>query len=418
MRNKLKILMLPAYFFPEQTASSHLNKDRYKAFAKVGFEMELYVPTPTRGIDDDTRNKYKKINHENAFDGQMEIFRFSMYREGKNPVLRGLRYSLCFIKQLYYGLKAQNINVIYLVSTPPIQGILGGVLKKLKKIPFVYNLQDIFPDSLVGSGLAKHGGILWKIGRIIENYTYRNADKIIVISEDFKKNIMAKGVPEERIEVVYNWVNDKNVVPIKKEINPLFDEFGISRNHFNVIYAGNFGNAQNIDVTIGAAELLRNETDIKFLLFGTGGLVEHYRHIVKTKNLDNVKFFPLQSVERVSYVYGLGDIGIVACKKGLGKGAFPSKTWSIMASGIPVIANYDTDTDLEKLITQNKLGVFTEAGNAIQMADQILELSKNRRLCKELGANARHYIENNISVDIATGKYINVIREVVKNSQI
>ena len=89
-----------------------------------------------------------------------------------------------------------------------------------------------------------------------------------------------------------------------------------------------------------------------------------------------------------------------------------------MASGIPVIANYDTDTDLEKLITQNKLGVFTEAGNAIQMADQILELSKNRKLCKELGANARHYIENNISVDIATGKYINVIREVVKNSQI
>ena len=71
---------------------------------------------------------------------------------------------------------------------------MGGLLKKIKKVPFVYNLQDIFPDSLAGTGLAKKGGLLWKIGRVIENFTYRNADKIIVISEDFKRNIMAKGI--------------------------------------------------------------------------------------------------------------------------------------------------------------------------------------------------------------------------------
>lgn len=405
--------MLPAYFYPEQTASSHLNKDRYSAFLQAGFQLEIHTPSPTRNVSDEIRNKYRRLKSETKHDGQMTVHRFSMCREGKNPVFRALRYFMCFIKQLYYGIKAKNIDVIYLVSTPPIQGILGGILKKVKKVPFVYNLQDIFPDSLVGTGLAKRNGILWKIGRIIENFTYRNADRIIVISDDFKKNIMIKGVPEEKITVIYNWVNEAAVVPIAKKENFLYEEFGISRDKFNVVYAGNFGNAQNIDVIISTAEILKNKSDIQFLLFGTGGLVDHYKHIVLGKKLDNVKFFPLQPMERVSYVYGLGDIGIVSCKKGLGKGAFPSKTWSIMAAGTPVIANYDAYTDLEHLIKQNRLGVFTESGNSEQMANSILELYVNRNLCVEFGKNARHYIERNVSRKVATDKYVQVLQSVV-----
>ena len=91
----------------------------------------------------------------------------------------------------------------------------------------MYNLQDIFPDSLAGTGLAKKGGLLWKIGRVIENFTYRNADKIIVISEDFKRNIMAKGVPEEKIVVVYNWVDEEAVKHVPREENKLFDAYGL-----------------------------------------------------------------------------------------------------------------------------------------------------------------------------------------------
>lgn len=89
------------------------------------------------------------------------------------------------------------------------------MVKMFTQQPIVYNLQDIFPDSLVGTGLAKKGGLLWKIGRVIEDFTYKHADKIIVISEDFKKNIMAKGVPEDKIVVVYNWVDQNAVVNVR-----------------------------------------------------------------------------------------------------------------------------------------------------------------------------------------------------------
>ena len=411
----MKILLLPPYFFPEKMASSHLDHDRYETFASHGVLMDLFTPMPTRGVSDKVRLTYKKRKEEFAYDNMMRVYRFSMYREGRNPFLRALRYVFCFCKQFYFGWKSKDIDVICLVSTPPIQGMLGAFLKKIKHVPFVYNLQDIFPDSLIGSGLAKKNGVLWKVGRCIEDFTYRHADKIIVISEDFKENLLAKGVPSDKITIVYNWVDENRVVPIEEENNSLYEELNISRNKFTIVYAGNFGNAQNIDVIIQTAELLKNENDIQFLMFGTGGLVDFYKNIVDEKKLSNVYFYPLQPADKVSNVYSLGNLGIVTCKKGLGRGAFPSKTWSIMATGTPVIANYDKDTDLERLVVKNGLGVFSEAGDYHAMAKQILRMYNNKSLCAEYGLNARKYIETNVSKEIATNNYLKVIKSVVSD---
>ena len=221
----MRILYLPAYFKPETAASGYLGENRNQAFADAGFDIIAYVPTPCRGISKEERDKYctKQYRTEVLYEGKMIVHRFSLYAEGKNPILRALRYVFCWIKQFNRGLFTKNIDCIYLASTPPIQGMLGAFLKKFKRVPFIYNLQDIFPDSLAGTGLARKGGFLWKVGRVIENFTYRNADKIIVISEDFKKNIMAKGVPEEKIEVIYNWVDQNAVVDIPRQENKLFD---------------------------------------------------------------------------------------------------------------------------------------------------------------------------------------------------
>ena len=218
----MKILFLASYFFPEKAASSYLSDNRNQAFADAGFEMEVYAPIPTRGISKEVREEYKKKRTEQRFEGEMQVFRFSLMREGKSPAGRAFRYFLCSAKHFYYALRAKNVDVMFISSTPPIQGAMAALVKKVTGVPVVYNLQDIFPDSLVGTGLARKGGLLWRIGRRIEDFTYRNADKIIVISEDFKRNIMAKGVPEEKIEVIYNWVDETAVVSVEKEKNPLF----------------------------------------------------------------------------------------------------------------------------------------------------------------------------------------------------
>ena len=409
----MKILILPGYFEPEQMSSSHLNHDRFQAFADSDINMLVCTPMPTRGISQEIRNEYKKRKHEFLYDGKLEVYRFSMYREGRNPILRAFRYFLCIFRQFVFGLTAKDIDLMYISSTPPIQGIMGGLLKKIKGFKYVYILQDIFPDSLVGTGLAKKGGLVWKIGRMIENFTYRNADKIIVISEDFKRNIMAKGVPEEKIVVVYNWVDEKKVVPIEKVNNPLFNELDLDPNKFNIVYAGNLSNAQNVDIILNSAESLINEKNIQFVIFGKGVLEEEIKNKIKNKDLTNVKMLPLQPYERVSLVYSLGDVCVVSCKKGLGGAAMPSKTWSIMSCGRAVLANFDKG-ELKEIVENNKCGLFTEAGNQTAFNEAILYLYNHPQECEDYGKNARQFILNNLTKEVGTQKYVDVIKSFEK----
>lgn len=414
----MRILSLTAYFPPEAYSSSYLGTDRNAAFTKAGHEVVIYTPTPTRGISDEVRQEYKKRRHETMYDGKMVVHRFSLMGERKNPILRAMRYTISCIKQLYFGIfgkDARKCDVMFISSTPPIQGAMAALIKKLRGIPYIYNLQDIFPDSLVGTGMTHKGSILWKIGRIIENFTYRNAEKIIVISEDFKQNLLEKGVPESKIEVIYNWVDEKAVVPIKKEDNTLYEELGISRDKFNIVYAGNFGHAQNIEVILKAAEKLQSHTDIRFLLFGTGGLKEEFMEVAHKMKLGNVDFYPLQPYDKVSNVYSLADVGIVSCKKGIGKGAMPSKTWSILSAATAVVANYDKGTDIEKILTDNKIGLFSDADDVDAFAEAIMTLYNDRSLCEDMGRRGRQFIENNLTKEIGTSKIIRLVEQIKAN---
>lgn len=411
----MKVLLLSSYFYPEKMASSYLQKNRGEAFAAAGFEMEVYAPCPTRGISGEERERYKRrLKWEVLYGGKMRVYRFSLWREGKNPVLRAFRYVVACAKHFYYGCKAKGADVLFVASTPPIQGAMAALVKKVTGVPVVYNLQDIFPDSLVGTGLAKKGGLLWRIGRRIEDFTYRNADKIIVISEDFKRNIMAKGVPEDKIEVIYNWVDETAVVPVAKDENPLFEELGVNRELFHVVYAGNLGHAQNVRVLLDCADLLKGERDIEFLIFGTGGLKEEYEAYAKEKGLDNVRFFPLQPTEKVSQVYSMADVALVSCKKGLGGSAMPSKTWSILSAGTPVLCSFDRGGDLQRIVEENHLGLFAEAGDERALADNVMKFFRDRDMCREYGRNGRKYIEANLTKEAGTSKYVSVLRQFEK----
>ena len=412
----MKILMLPTYFNPEQAASNYLSDNRDEAFAAAGFYMVNYVPTPCRGISSETRKKYsqKEFRKQTILNGHYHINRFPLYSEGKNPIMRAIRYSLCSLIQLFKAIRTKDIDCIFLVSTPPIQGVLGGVLKKIKKVPFVYNLQDIFPDSLAGTGLAKKDGLLWKMGRVLENFTYRNADKIIVISEDFKKNIMEKGVPEEKIVVVYNWVDQNAVVDIPREKNKLFDKYGLDRSKFYIEYSGNIGLTQNMDMLLEVmAELQVSHPDINLVLVGEGAYKAQVEKIVDEKQLKNVHLLPFQPYEDISYVFSLGDAGLVISKPGVGANSVPSKTWSIMSASRPVLANFD-ENELKDIVAKNKCGIFTKAGDKEAFKESILKLYSDKELCKEYGKNGRQFVMDNLTKEVGAGKYVEVLKSVVK----
>ena len=407
----MKILKLSSYCYPELVSSSHLTRDLNEAYEKEGIICETYAPTPTRGIDNETRKKYKKIKYEELNNGHIQIHRFSMFREPKNSLLRAFRYTLCIIINFFNGLKAKDIDIYYASSTPPINGLIMSLLKKFKKFKIVYNLQDIFPDSLVNTGMTKKGSLIWKIGAWVERVTYKAADKIIVISNSMKQNILDKGVPEEKIEVISNWIDADSVKPVSKEDNKLFEEFNIPKDKFIVVYAGNMGAAQGTEVILDTAEKLKDNTDIQFVIFGGGSGFENAKKAVEEKNLTNVIINGLLPQDRVPEVYSLGDIALITCKKGSGTSAMPSKTWSIMACDTPIIASFDTDSELGVILKEANAGIAVEPGDVQALSKEIIANYSNHEIKYHGG---RKYVLENASKDICTKKHINVNKSLIK----
>lgn len=429
----MRILFLTAYSYPEQTPSSYLGKNRNDAFYAQGWESVTYTPTPSRGITNEVRREYCTTKKNEVLNnGKAIVHRFDLYKEGKNSILRAIRYFILCAKLFNRGAfkkEARNSDVMFVSSTPPIIGATAGLVRMFNKISFIYCLQDIFPDSLVGTGLAKKNGVLWRIGRVIENFTYRNADKIIVISQDFKRNIMAKGVPEEKIEVIYNWVDQNAVIDIPREQNKLFDKYGLDRSNFYITYNGNIGLTQNMEMlTEVARELEATVPDIHFVLVGNGAyretLVSKLREMCEEQHkkapdgteaitFGNITLLPFQPYEDIAHVFSLGDVSLVISKPGVGENSVPSKTWSIMSASRPVLANFD-ENELKEIVTEHSCGIFTKAGDAKAFKEAIMTLYNDHELCKEFGRNGRRFVMENLTREVGTQKYVEVIKSVVK----
>lgn len=415
----MKILRFPSYYTPEVVSSSHLGRDLEEAYVKAGFEIEIYAPTPTRGVSEEVYKKYKKIPYEEYRDGKVKVHRFPMRREKKNSISRALRYSSVLKKQKKFGFRAEGVDIVLGSSTPPTLGLTCAKVAKTlskkygRKVPFVYTLQDVFPDSLATTGLAKPGSFLYKMGTKIANKIYESADLIITISEDIKKNIMAKGVPEEKIRVIYNWIDTSAVKPVPKEENKLFDELGLSHDTFKIVYAGNLGMAQGVDVLLDAAELMSDESDVEFIIFGRGAREGEIK--ARAEKLSNVRVLPLMPEDRIPEVYSLGDACAVTCRRGTGAAGVPSKTWSIMACGTPLLVAFDKESELADIINRSGAGLVSEPEDASELVENIKKLKDSHETASSMCVAARKYAEEFASREIATAKYVEIIKSFVKD---
>lgn len=407
----MKVLFLYSYFKPEHTSGAHLAEDLRQGLASKGHIMEVYAPFPSRGVSEEERKIYKKKKNESDLNGAVKIHRFWLFREGKNSLLRAIRYSILEMQLLFWGMISKDVNILPLGSTPPINGIVGIILKKIKGIPYVYNVQDIFPDSLVNTGMTHEGAFLWRIGEWVSKITYKNAAHIVVISENMRKKLEKKGVPSEKISVIYNWIDTDKVHPINRIDNPLFDELGINRESFIVTYAGNLGNSQNVGILVECAEKLKYENGIQFIVFGDGSEKESLVADIADRELTNIKVFPMMPIDRVSEVYSMGDASMVISKKGVGGSAFPSKAASIMATGTPIIASFDINSDLCRMIKKENVGLCADAEDVQATVEAIRELYSNRELCMIYGEKGRKIANTRFSKVEGVKKRIEILEK-------
>ena len=412
----MKVLYFDQYFPPEKASGSHLVQDLLDGMAKSGWEVNVFVPVPTRGVSDEVRECYKKNRIESTRGDRVIIHRMSLCREGKNPIQRAFRYMVFSIKCFCKALD-ENYDVVFTGSGPPTQGFVIGLASRIKRKPFIYNLQDIFPDSLVTTGLAAEQSIPWKIGRCIEDSSYRNATRIITISERMRANILAKGADASKISVVMNWEDVDAVTQIPKENNPLFEELGIDSNIFTVLYAGNLGGSQGMESFLELAED-SSDLPIQFVIVGEGSEEEHLRSLASSMGLNNLLFRPLQPVSRVAEVYSMADIAYISCAPGVGKAGFPSKAWSIFATGKPVLASFDVDSDLGDAINDSHLGAISDPSDRLSRNKNLRSLFTDSQRRAEAGVNARRFAELKGSRDKAVSSYLEVIESTVSSGDI
>ena len=402
----MKILAYSAYYSPEIAASMYLTEDIYRGIINAGHTLDVYVPMPTRCVSKETRQKYKKKRVEKKYKDRLTIHRITLYCEGKDLVLRIIRYFFLNMAFIWKGLRTEA-DVIFVQSTPPTQGMMAGILGMIKHIPVIYNLQDIFPESLVNARMTKKGSILWKIGRMVEDFSYRHAEKIIVISEDFRRNIMAKGVPEEKIVVVPNWADVSSIYPVAREDNVLIKRYHLPPEKFYITYCGNVGHTQNIDLLLETAKELRTELkNLSFVIIGDGADRERIQKRVLDERIDNVILLPFQPYEDIAYVFSLGDVGLIISKPGAGNNSVPSKTWNIMAAGKPVLASFDLDSELCRLIDAVGCGICADDFTVDALCSAIKKLIDKEQMLAEMGKKGFDYLSQNMDRDKAVAQYI------------
>ena len=260
---------------------------------------------------------------------------------------------------------------IFIAYHPPPSVIIPIIIKNFfSKTKFIYWINDMWPETLE---VLKLSPLISKTLHKIHAYIYSKAMRIVVLSEGFKQNLKTKGVSEDKIEVIHNWIN-LNEFKIQKSNNDIYSKYNIKKNNFHIVYAGSQGKMQQLEVLIRAFKNLESYPNIKFLLLGTGTEHENLKKIIKLEKL-NHKVFMLGRVPTLDlpYLYNIADAMIIHLKSlEINNSTIPHKIYGYMAAKKPIIGAIKGDAANE--IKRSNSGYTCDPGSPKKVSDIILKM--------------------------------------------
>jgi colanic acid biosynthesis glycosyl transferase WcaI len=270
--------------------------------------------------------------------GAVRVLRLPLYPDHSRSAARRILNYLSFAASasLLGPVLCGPADVMWVYHPPLTVGLPALVIGLLRRIPFVYEVQDMWPETLAATAMLaspRVAGVVGAVARML----YRRAAAITVISPGFKRNLIAKGVPADKIHVIPNWADEEIYHPLPRD-EALAAAHGMA-GRFNVIYGGNLGAAQAIENVLAAAELLRDQPHIQIVLIGDGMNATKLRQQAAVQGLDNVRFIGQQPAERMPHFFALADALLVHLKRDpLFEITIPSKTLAYLACGRSIIA--------------------------------------------------------------------------------
>ncbi len=252
------------------------------------------------------------------------------------------------------GLRGGKVDGVLAMSPPLTLGLTGWAMHLARRGPLVFNIQDVFPDVAVELGAITNERVI-SLAKWLERFSYERADAVTVLSQDLRDNLTAKVGPAHRhkIRVIPNFVDTVAITPSDR-MTAYRQELGIG-DETVVLYAGNVGLSQSLELVAHAARELRHDPSVVFVINGGGSGLEPIK--AQTAGLPNVRFAPYQPRERLAEVLASGDIHLVPLKKGLARSSVPSKTYSVLAAGRPLLASVDNGTEVARVVERAACGI-------------------------------------------------------------
>lgn len=385
----MRILFLSHYFPPEVNAPASRTWEHCKQWVKSGHDVTVITCAPNhpRGrVFDGYKNK---MFGRECIDG-IEVVRVWTYVTANEGVLkRTINYVSFMVSAIIGALALPKTDIVITTSPQFFNGLAGYFVSRLKRIPWVLEIRDLWPESITAVGAIKNRNII-KALEALEMFAYRTADRIVPVTDAFKKYMVAKGVDPRKIEVIKNGVDLRFYEPLQTTGNSLTEQLGLN-GKFVASYVGTHGMAHGLDVILSAAEELRERVDIVFLLVGDGA---DRKRLLARKNamrLNNVVMLDQQPKENMPLLWDLSDVSMVLLKKSdLFKTVIPSKIFESMAMKKPILLG--VEGEVKEIIEQAGAGVCFEPENPTELAQAVLSLYQNPQQRARLGENGRMHV--------------------------
>ncbi|MFN0109965.1 MAG: glycosyltransferase family 4 protein [Blastocatellia bacterium] len=399
----MKILVVSLYYEPDRCQSNGpIIRAMCEDWAEAGHEVTVLTSFPHYNCDE-VWPKYRGRLFQRDRVGRVNVIRSYIFvphkRSGWQRILNYLSFN---ISSTLAGLFAGKQDVLFVMSPPLTIGLTAYVLGLLKRIPYSYNLQDIWPEVAVKLGMLR-GRCLIAFFEAMEKFIYRHSRRIFAISDEFKANLIGKGVAADKIEVIPNFTDTEFIQPMEKA-NAFSLANGLA-DKFTVLYAGNVGLSQGVEVILDAAEALKDRREIVFTIVGEGSCRDELSVEAERRGLQNVKLLPFQPESDVPMIYAACDLALIPLRHGITENSVPCKTYSIMAAAKPYIAGVDEGSTVWKLTYQVGCGVCVEPENGLALAEAVLRLQADQQGRETMGRNGRQFVESNFAREAITDRY-------------
>lgn len=411
----MKILYVSQYFPPEMAAPAARVGELSRHWVRAGHDVTVltgFPNHPTGVVPPEYRRKFRRLVSRETLDGVRVVRTWLLPFPNRRAFKRMLNYVSFFVSSACTGLFLSRPDVIIATSPQLLVGLSGWWLARCKRVPLVFEVRDLWPESLAAVGMGKSDSLLHRLLGKLAGFLYRHCEHIVVVTPAFKTHVMEYwSVPPEKISTVQNGVETDLFSPqpsgleTRRELS--------AEDKFVVCYIGTMGLAHGLETIVDAAGILQDSAPaVLFLLVGEGAEKDRVVSLVRARGLTNVRLLGQQPREKIPTFLSAADLCLVLLKKTeLFKTVIPTKMLECMACGRPVILAVDGQA--RQIMEEAKAGIFVEPENSAALAQAILQLRADAQLRASLGACGRDYILSHFSRERTAGEYIDVLASLV-----